>query len=1246
MALIPETSMRRTPGGHGGRPSQVWSSPSRSLPPGTAAHLDLLVEAINDTPIEAVRWAGSCSTLDDLRAGLRVACHLASVQSIEFLDEDYDEWAEALDLDVIPRASGARLRLRGWRVKGPAEAEAAGASFLLAKVGPPAPPPARAELTLEGDLDTFDAAGGTTKFAEEMGELLSVSLERIEVINVRAGSVIVTFKIHACLEQLERDAVAAGVAAAEKKNLHVVLLPAGGGMRQASCSPQRALRRLPLSADKTDAPVVAERSLAAAVESSPTPQQAIAHLQSLLAAPSVLGGTLEVTQLLSKTRPRSLIVLETAGTVAGGPGESEGEGEEEAGEPSPISSDSSERPGTPEMPDDAGFQMRRLDLGGLSSDDGSTTDTPVQLLTPRAAVPSSASAAFRDRREATYGMIRFYTERAEPMLVQRYRSDEMVLRRWYTEHPAGIEQARQWGESEPVTDQDWDVKIGEIIDGFLAKEQERKQRVRERRSTAAAAAAPGGGEGGGSGAASASSTELRRASTSTSDDARAVFTELDKANQGWLPADEIAEVLRQLGLELTERQLEEAVAEMSSGGLKPPSPAGSDSDSDSVVEWAEFDCWFRLQQAIDGLEYPELMYATYIFEQGDDPRQVCRGGLPNMVSIPPEQSYREKLAASKSPKYDYPHRDQVYKDVPRTFSTHPQFAVDVLGRDEVDDETGRFKVNWREITVDESDVQCGIAAPSLVSSLQNVLMAVVAHSPNGYTQGMNYVAATLLLHRSEEEAFDWLCRIVELYPGLYAGNLWGTRVETGAIETLLAHTPVGEHMAELGVSSQLFTTAWILPLFCSVMQPLEPVTTQVLQHLIALEGRAPNTRLARMSLALFKIHEASLLATRDAGELMELVPRLPTAFGSTPQGVRKRLVGMLALAQSDTLVSDALIVAERSQQRREVASEARRRRFMQETLATCKKIEADEDRQLDLDELLGVMRSHVQTMQRRADRKVKHVTSHGPKMSAVVIESSPSKHTINGTYDRSGSDSDAGTPPPLSSDGDGETSLAGEGEGDVDGDSSCGAAAAGNEWETHARSLFDATAEVSKADAQNSQMAPSTLVTMWEFCALCEKLYRILEPADGGGSGERGGAAVRPWLSAPSAAELEDIAEMEGWLTSSISVSGPAGVRRGGSEPEPEPGDAMVQTFTDAMLDAHSSATSPVRRVVEADSYLPQHRPRAEPQLADSGWFGRWRCCATTVPPPVLPPALAEDDAEDETCEENVAEVSEGVPPL
>lgn len=950
-------------------------------------------------------------------------------------------------------------------VDGVVEAPNQGSRMGLLAV-PASPSAVRAELTLEGNIKSFEADGGAKLFEEEMGALVGAR-GRVEVIDVRAGSVIVTFQIH---------------------------------------PPEKS----------TDG-------------GEPVPSTALANLQKLLAAAPAKWA--EDTQILSKTRPATLQVLEEPFTVA-----SNG--------------------------------MRELELADASED-----EVPVDRLaqrTPRA-VPTQASSEYRAKQERTYEMLRFYTERAEPLLVQRYRSEELVLRRWFEEHPAGQSRAQQWGSSRPTTDAEWDVKIGEIIDGYLKK-------------------ADGG--------------QSARLSPVPSSEIRALFVELDRDGCGTLDAAGIAEVARRLGLELSGRRLQEAVEEMSQGGLVPWNPVEGEK-GECQVEWEEFDCWFRLRQAIDGLPYPELMYATFVFEDGVDPRQVCRGHLPNIVSIPPECAYHVNLQASKHEKYDFPHRDQVYKDIPRTFSKHPQFATeDLFGSDEIYDETGRFRVNWRALPVDSRDVECGLAAPSLVQSLQNVLMAVVAHSPSGYTQGMNYVAATLLLHRSEEEAFDWLCRIVELYPGLYAGNLWGTRVETGAIDALLEQTPVGKHMANLNVSSQLFTTAWILPLFCSpvrrhgsAMQPTDSslVQMQVLQHLIALEGRAQNTRLTRLSLSLFKMHEARLLATSDAVELMELVPKLPAAFGHTPQGICKRLVGMLALAQSDELVSDKRIVAERSQQRREVAVEARRRTFLRETLATCNMIEQDASRSFDVEELLACMRQHITITQRRAERKLKVRDTAQPQMGAVhiVVEEADASYTDSFRGDEI-----------LST-------LCGDEH---------------DSWEAQARSLFTNAAAYSKAN-DVCGMNGST-VTKFEFCALCEKIYMILEPVEP--TADRcGGAALRPWLSAPPAAELRDMADMESWLTPMDSepeaeTGQVSSLRKREERTEPEP-----ESETDSQLDRVGrnqrkktgdagrqyceAVPPPPHRMVETGEGHPHDEAsHGRVPASGSGWFARWRCCVSS----------------------------------
>jgi hypothetical protein len=94
---------------------------------------------------------------------------------------------------------------------------------------------------------------------------------------------------------------------------------------------------------------------------------------------------------------------------------------------------------------------------------------------------------------------------------------------------------------------------------------------------------------------------------------------------------------------------------------------------------------------------------------------------------------------------------QVRKDLPRTFPTHPRF--------EVTDNPGQ----------DGGDTLTPAAADSLIPSLQRVLLAICARQPEtGYTQGMNYVAAILLLELPEADAFWVMVAVIEeLYPDFY-----------------------------------------------------------------------------------------------------------------------------------------------------------------------------------------------------------------------------------------------------------------------------------------------------------------------------------------------------------------------------------------------------------------------------------------------------------------------------------------------
>eukprot|EP01052_Picozoa_sp_SAG31_P025525 SAG31_NODE_2241_length_6110_cov_3.386292_3_plen_88_part_00 len=59
-------------------------------------------------------------------------------------------------------------------------------------------------------------------------------------------------------------------------------------------------------------------------------------------------------------------------------------------------------------------------------------------------------------------------------------------------------------------------------------------------------------------------------------------------------------------------------------------------------------------------------------------------------------------------------------------------------------------------------------------------------------QGMNFVAASLLLQLGEEEAFWVMTAVIDkLYPKFYDGHLTGTQVENAIIGDLLAERVPG-----------------------------------------------------------------------------------------------------------------------------------------------------------------------------------------------------------------------------------------------------------------------------------------------------------------------------------------------------------------------------------------------------------------------------------------------------------------------
>lgn len=155
-----------------------------------------------------------------------------------------------------------------------------------------------------------------------------------------------------------------------------------------------------------------------------------------------------------------------------------------------------------------------------------------------------------------------------------------------------------------------------------------------------------------------------------------------------------------------------------------------------------------------------------------------------------------------------------------------------------------------------------------ISELRRVLQAYSLRNPQiGYCQSMNFLAAVLLHHMEEEEAFWVLVAMVEeLIPQFHTRTMSGSRAEQRVFADLVQQKlPVlFTHMQNLGVDFQPFTLKWFLCLFLNTL-PFEPVLR--LWDVFFCEG---SHVLLRMGLTLLKLHQPLILACDDAIDVYEM----------------------------------------------------------------------------------------------------------------------------------------------------------------------------------------------------------------------------------------------------------------------------------------------------------------------------------------------------------------------------------------
>ncbi|XP_005449415.1 TBC1 domain family member 10B [Oreochromis niloticus] len=161
------------------------------------------------------------------------------------------------------------------------------------------------------------------------------------------------------------------------------------------------------------------------------------------------------------------------------------------------------------------------------------------------------------------------------------------------------------------------------------------------------------------------------------------------------------------------------------------------------------------------------------------------------------------------------------------------------------------------------------------AKLFRVLIAYAKYNPKvGYTQGMSYIAAVLLMELGEEEAFWALVALLDKpkYLGeMFDLSLTKVQHQVKVFDQFLKHRKpqLSKHMESVGILSVHFVMPWFLTLFTSL-----PCWDSVLTvwDLIILHGLSA---VFRTALTIVELLEPRLMDLKDEGAILPLLLRVP-----------------------------------------------------------------------------------------------------------------------------------------------------------------------------------------------------------------------------------------------------------------------------------------------------------------------------------------------------------------------------------
>ncbi|KAH6573779.1 hypothetical protein BASA61_005347 [Batrachochytrium salamandrivorans] len=188
----------------------------------------------------------------------------------------------------------------------------------------------------------------------------------------------------------------------------------------------------------------------------------------------------------------------------------------------------------------------------------------------------------------------------------------------------------------------------------------------------------------------------------------------------------------------------------------------------------------------------------------------------------PESTYYQQLLSGNQHRVN-PFAEEIEKDVHRSLPEHPAYQ-----------------------------------SPLGIDALRRLLTAFSWRNPAiGYAQALNIIAAVLLLHLREEDAFWMLCMIVErMLPDHYTKTLVGSVVDQAVFRQLVEiHLPaLATHLDKLYMDLSMFSVPWFL---CLYLNSVSQSVAIKLLDLFFLEG--PKF-LFWIAIAVLKINEAKLIS--------------------------------------------------------------------------------------------------------------------------------------------------------------------------------------------------------------------------------------------------------------------------------------------------------------------------------------------------------------------------------------------------